>query len=132
VGLSRSGRLCPPGISPSSALQQPWTATGPETLSTVSRPDHRAFGAKVHVEAIHAEVPLAACRKPGEGRRLGRGGRRWIWIRRGAETAVTVYEIDPADHWQKLGILGPDGRPIEYYAGPDTLGFLFRDEEDGE
>jgi hypothetical protein len=44
-------------------------------------------------------------------------------------TEPTVYEIDPADHWQKLGILGPDGRPIEYYAGPDTLGFLFRDED---
>jgi hypothetical protein len=44
----------------------------------------------------------------------------------------TVYEIDPADHWQKLGILGPDGRPIEYYAGPDVLGFLNFDEEEGE
>lgn len=49
-----------------------------------------------------------------------------------AALRITVYESDAADHWQKLGLLDQRGNQIEYYAGPGTLGFLFRDDEDEE
>jgi hypothetical protein len=35
----------------------------------------------------------------------------------------TVYEIDPADHWQKLGILGPMDDPSSITPGRMCSGF---------
>jgi len=46
------------------------------------------------------------------------------------EKNITVYEQEPA--WQQLGILGPDGQPIEYMDCMEPIGFLWHLHEEGE
>jgi hypothetical protein len=44
--------------------------------------------------------------------------------------SIDVYESD--NHWQDLPILGPDGKPLQVYTGPDPIGFVWFPEPEDE
>jgi hypothetical protein len=54
----------------------------------------------------------------------------WTWIDtpRAVDQSITVYERE--EPWEKLPLLGPDGRPIEVYVGPDPIGFMHFEEHE--
>lgn len=78
------------------------------------------------MKRYRTQPPLVAQRIRADGD----GDFVWFEGLNGMDKTITVHEAEPK--WLQLGILGPDGQPIEYLDAMEPIGFLWQFHEEEE